>query len=82
MISEAAEARLRAMAADPSNQAERAHDEQQLTMLNCWDDGWTVLEIGAAFGVTRMVPIGVVHRTHNADPEALARKPDKLRRRA
>ena len=64
-----------------SDADERAHDEQQLAFLNCWEDGWSVGEIGRAFNVSRNVPLGVVHRVNEADPTALLRKPEHVERR-
>lgn len=62
--------------------AERAHDEQQLAMLNCWDDPgfyWSAGDIARALGVTRSTVLGVVHRVHKADACALTRRPQSMR---
>jgi hypothetical protein len=60
---------------DLTEAEERARDELDLQFLNCWDEAWSVGEIGKAFGVPRNVPLGIIHRVHEADPEALKRKP-------
>lgn len=62
------------------NVRERAKDEAQLCMLNCWDAGWSAGEIAAAFALTRGVPLGVIFRVNAADPTALARKPQHRER--
>jgi hypothetical protein len=57
--------------------AARATDELHLGFLWLWDLGWSAGEIGAAYGVSRNVPLCVVWRIHQADPTALKRKPEK-----
>lgn len=54
---------------------ERARDERDLAVLQCWDEGWSAGEIGVAFDITGAAVIGIVHRISVADPEALGRKP-------
>jgi len=54
---------------------ERQHDELYLDVLAWWDAGWSTGEIARRFGIGRGKVIGVVHRVHEADPTALARKP-------
>lgn len=66
------------MSADPTpNAEERAKDERDLAYLSLWDQGLSISDIGAQFGVARGVPLGTVHRVHDADPTALIRKPAK-----
>ncbi len=60
----------------PDRQA-RAKDERLLAYLNCWDASWSVADIADAFGATPGVVIGLVHRIHDADPDALQRKPQR-----
>ena len=58
------------------HEEERKRDELCLTVLNCFEDGWTFGEIAQAVaGVTRCAALGIVHRINAADPDALARKP-------
>lgn len=65
------------------NREERAQDELRLTVLNCFEDGWTFGEIAKAVaGITRNTALGIVHRVNQADPDALKRKPDSLKRAA
>jgi len=60
--------------------AERQRDALQLGFLAMWEDGFSVGQIARAFGVSRNIPLGVVHRIHLADPTALTRKPETQER--
>lgn len=58
----------------------RQRDEAILSALNCWDEGWSTGDIFATFPdafPSRSAVIGMIARVHEADPDALARKPKR-----
>ncbi|MCL4715504.1 MAG: hypothetical protein KJZ75_11385 [Hyphomonadaceae bacterium] len=62
------------------NVSEREKDEFHLSVLNCWDAGWSAGEIAKAFRVSRCIPLGVIFRINQADPGALERRPQPYRK--
>ena len=59
--------------------AARVRDELCLTVLNCWDQGWSGGEIEGARLMTRCAAIAFVHRVFEADPDALRRRPPRTK---
>lgn len=59
--------------------AARAEDEIRLAWLSLWDQGEPASIIAAKFAATRNAVLAFVWRVHQADPEALARKPQPLK---
>lgn len=55
--------------------SDRARDELQLTLLQLWDECWSISDIAAYLGITRSAVISFVHRVFAADPAALRRRP-------